>query len=519
MKLRSFQKKCVCQMEVGTAKNFNLLKLRDSGKFIDKILQSSSNDEISVHCMVMASLSPTFSKLMESDHITSIPYQKEVVDVLVMFAYTGSCELKEEFAEKTMEAAKEYEIEALVKICGDFLISTLTERNALRLFRISVKHCCMHVSSSISKFICLNFKSFIADGQAVDLTMEELSVFIKIEELQMKEEELHKFIQVWADANSFTKSQLQDIIKWIPLKRRPAKVVLSVGGWSSHSNDTMEVYDDLSSTWSISSIKLPIDSAHHGAVEIEDNLYIAGGYSRVFGYLDRLHCLNMSTMVWMEMSPMMSKRCFIATATLGGKLYALGGQDGSSSLQTVEMYDPKTNMWTEMPSMLQRRSSFGVVVFEGKIFAIGGFDGQDVLTSVEYFCPVEGKWAISSPLSTPRLGLRAVVMEERIFVLGGNDGTERLSSVECFRPGMTRTTWYLVPDMLHRMSHFATCVLEGKLMVAGGSRVMVEGTTSKVCREVDLYWPKENKWTAGPSMNIKKWAFDCVLLGSGNLSI
>ena len=181
----------------------------------------------------------------------------------------------------------------MVKVCGEFLISTLTEKNALRIFRISVNHCCKHVSSSISKFICLNFKSFIATGEALDFKMEELSDFVIHEELQMKEEELHKFIQVWAEANSFTESQLQDIIKWIPLKRRPAKVVVSVGGWSSNPTDTIEVYDDLSRTWSISSIKLPIDSAYHGAVEMEDNLYIAGGFAgEQVGYLDRLHCLN-----------------------------------------------------------------------------------------------------------------------------------------------------------------------------------------------------------------------------------
>jgi kelch-like protein 10 len=109
----------------------------------------------------------------------------------------------------------------------------------------------------------------------------------------------------------------------------------------------MEVYNDLSSTWSISTIKLPNDRAYHGAVEIEDNLYIAGGYAGAqVGFVDSLHCLNMSTMVWMEMSPMMTKRCFNATATLDGKLYALGGNDGSNRLQSVEMYDPKTNMWT-----------------------------------------------------------------------------------------------------------------------------------------------------------------------------
>ena len=140
---------------------------------------------------------------------------------------------------------------------------------------------------------------------------------------------------------------------------------------------------------------------------------------------------------------------------------------------------------------------------------------------MEYFCPEESKWEISSPLSTPRSGLRAMVMEERIFVLGGYDGTERLSSVECFRPGMTRTTWYLVPDMLYRRSNFSTCVLEGKLMVAGGYKKdnMVEGTDGEVCGEVDLYWPRENKWTEGPSLNIKRSALDFVFLGSGSLSI
>ena len=87
---------------------------------------------------------------------------------------------------------------------------------------------------------------------------------------------------------------------------------------------------------------------------------------------------------------MMSKRCYIATVVFDGKIFALGGHDGTIGLKTVEMYDPNTNMWTEMPSMNHRRSDFGATVLEGKLFAVGGFDGQNCLSSVEYFCPIKG---------------------------------------------------------------------------------------------------------------------------------
>jgi len=45
-----------------------------------------------------------------------------------------------------------------------------------------------------------------------------------------------------------------------------------------------------------------------------------------------------------------------------GCLYALGGNDGSSSLNSVERYDPKLNKWTLVTSMLTRRSSVGAAV-------------------------------------------------------------------------------------------------------------------------------------------------------------
>lgn len=45
-------------------------------------------------------------------------------------------------------------------------------------------------------------------------------------------------------------------------------------------------------------------------------------------------------------------------------LYALGGNDGSSSLNSVEMYDPQLNKWIIVNSMVTRRSSVGAAILE-----------------------------------------------------------------------------------------------------------------------------------------------------------
>jgi hypothetical protein len=56
--------------------------------------------------------------------------------------------------------------------------------------------------------------------------------------------------------------------------------------------------------------------------------------------------------------------------------------------------------------MLQVRSDFAAVTLEGRIFAIGGFNGTNVLTEVECYDPTAGEWRHFSDLVTPRSGSR-----------------------------------------------------------------------------------------------------------------
>ncbi len=58
------------------------------------------------------------------------------------------------------------------------------------------------------------------------------------------------------------------------------------------------------------------------------------------------------------------------------KILALGGHDGVTRHNSVEMFDPVTRNWSDLPSMTTRRSDLAVVAYQEKVYAIGGFTGE-----------------------------------------------------------------------------------------------------------------------------------------------
>lgn len=79
--------------------------------------------------------------------------------------------------------------------------------------------------------------------------------------------------------------------------------------------------------------------------------------------------------------------------SLSGKLFVVGGFDGSHALRCVEMYDPARNEWRMLGSMNSPRSNSGAAVLNDVIYAVGGFDGNDFLNSVEAYNPKTDEWS------------------------------------------------------------------------------------------------------------------------------
>lgn len=85
---------------------------------------------------------------------------------------------------------------------------------------------------------------------------------------------------------------------------------------------------------------------------------------------------------------METRRCRCGVAVVKGKVYAVGGFNGSLRVRTVDVFDPVKDRWVGVASMEARRSTLGVAVLNEQIYAVGGFDGSTGLNTAE----VLGKW-------------------------------------------------------------------------------------------------------------------------------
>lgn len=67
----------------------------------------------------------------------------------------------------------------------------------------------------------------------------------------------------------------------------------------------------------------------------------------------------------------MTTHYIIGLAMLDGFMYAIGGWDGTSRLDSVERYNPKTNTWTFIPPIKIPLTSPAVIALEGFLYVTG----------------------------------------------------------------------------------------------------------------------------------------------------
>ena len=78
----------------------------------------------------------------------------------------------------------------------------------------------------------------------------------------------------------------------------------------------------------------------------------------------------------------LSKICYDYTHLI---FFEVGGWCSGDAISSVERYDPQTNEWRMVAPMSKRRCGVGVAVLNDLLYAVGGHDGQSYLNSIERF--------------------------------------------------------------------------------------------------------------------------------------
>ncbi len=224
---------------------------------------------------------------------------------------------------------------------------------------------------------------------------------------------------------------------------------------------------------------------------------------------------------WTRKANMPTARSALSTATVGGKVYAIGGRATTSSaaISTVEEYDPATDTWTSRTDMPTPRMLLGACALNGKIYAIGGRQGPagDPLSTVEEYDPATDKWTRRADMPTARRCSVSAV-NGKIYAIGGRgaviggieDYGEDLSVVEEYDPATD--TWTRRSDMPTARSGPCTSVVNERIYAIGGfTGIVGEGTG--IYSTMEEYDPATDSWTARTPMQTPRAAFAACAVG------
>ncbi|XP_069841793.1 kelch-like protein 4 [Dendropsophus ebraccatus] len=184
-------------------------------------------------------------------------------------------------------------------------------------------------------------------------------------------------------------------------------------GWSYLN--TVERWDPQARQWNyVASMSTPRSTV--GVAALNNKLYAVGGRDGS-SCLKSMECFDPHTNKWSMCAPMSKRRGGVGVATYNGFLYAVGGHDAPASnlcsrlSDCMERYDPKTDSWTTVAPLSVPRDAVGICPLGDRLYAVGGYDGQTYLNTVESYDAQTNEWTQDVPLNIGRAGACVVVIK------------------------------------------------------------------------------------------------------------
>ena len=256
-------------------------------------------------------------------------------------------------------------------------------------------------------------------------------------------------------------------------------------------------YDPATDKWAKKGT-MPLLSHHVAFTELRGKIYAFGGFvlpaagPAAWVPIDNAWEYDPASDTWKALAPMPTKRGSPVAATVGDKIYVIGGATtppGSKetavhparphvSVGTVEEYDPATNTWRSRASMPTPRNHATVGVVNGKVYVIGGRVGAAFISAgssnvdvVEEYDPAADAWGSArAKMPSARSAMASGTWGGRIYVTGGEGQNAQMMytfrALEAYDPVGNR--WMSLASMPVSRHGLAGAVLGNRLHMVSG---------------------------------------------------
>ena len=194
--------------------------------------------------------------------------------------------------------------------------------------------------------------------------------------------------------------------------------VVVIGGSSAElAEGSNKVFALRGNSWvELPSLKHPRAAA--AAAVVGDKLVVVGGQNEK-QLVPQTEVFDGQS--WTDAAGLPTPREHLAAVSDGQYLYTVGGRFLSADKNSAafERFDPATGEWTKLLDMPTPRGSYGATLIDGRIVAVGGEEPTRVLTTVEMYDIAQSKWIPLPPIPTARHGEVVATVGNTVYVIGG----------------------------------------------------------------------------------------------------
>jgi N-acetylneuraminic acid mutarotase len=276
---------------------------------------------------------------------------------------------------------------------------------------------------------------------------------------------------VWQPTGVLTNARTDFALTLLP----SGKVVACGGVVASGNFAATDVYDPVSGNWSPAGAM--ITGRFHHSVTLLPNgrVLAAGGLPNGFAATTSCELFNPDSRQWTPTGSMVTNReSHTAVLLPNGKVLVFGGHNnigGYHALANAEIYDPGSGKWTATASMTTPRTDGPVTVLlpNGKVLVAGGYNST-YLETAELYNPVTGTWTATGRMKAARMRAQAALLSNgKVLVVGGVFAGSGVGLVEVYDPVTGVWTGFDAGIDQPLYSHAATLLLDGRLLVTGGT--------------------------------------------------
>uniref|UniRef100_A0A673Y706 Kelch-like family member 8 n=1 Tax=Salmo trutta TaxID=8032 RepID=A0A673Y706_SALTR len=478
----------------------SLRQFYEVGELCDVTLKVGSR-LIPCHKLVLACVIPYFramflSEMSEAkqDLIEIKDFDGDAIHDLVRFAYSSRLTLTVDNVQPLLYAACILQVELVARACCEYMKAHFHPSNCLAVRTFAESHNRVDLMDMADRYACEHFREVVDCEDFPCVSPPHLRTLLSSSDLN-----IHSETQVYTAAVKWLKNNpqhheawLQQIMTQVRLPLLPVDFLTATVAKEEMIRGNLSCRDLLDEARNYHlhlSNKVVPDFEY--SVRTTPRKHTAGKVYAVGGHDGSEHLGNMEmfdplTNKWMMKASMNTKRRGIALAALGGPIYAIGGLDDNSCFNDVERYDIESDRWTAVASMNTPRGGVGSVALGSHVYAVGGNDGVASLSSVERFDPHLNKWTEVREMGQRRAGNGVSELNGCLYVVGGFDDNSPLSSVERLDPRLCR--WNYVSELTTPRGGVGVATVMGRVFAVGGHNGNIYLNT------VEAFDPRMNRW-------------------------